>query len=358
MVATLGLELLEGLTQQNAECRMNLSRVDMKYTKRMSGLVKYHQAMEKLVSMPKFSEFSNADRTEVEANFLHTVKYMEVSRNKELRQLHHRCNSTQQDWLTGRFLLAVSHARNVLDNDMRQYVELRTEMVSYRSKMQRHVVTCQRSKHSFDLMYCYVEELETLLYLIDQLLEAMDHMVVTQYGDDEDLAPGGQGSGVEEFDGDSVDFDTTQHPSPIPITSKIPTIKVPPGFFGVGPVIIRPHSDTTSPSSETETTPTRGIPAEAPSAAKSSSTPSPDPATMPTNQLSTPTSGAGVSVSRNQPLPSTGGDSSEIPPVTSSSPPKEGEKKLIDCLISCQVHPPHPPGPPSLGGQPYPGCIA
>lgn len=328
MAATFSLELLEGLHQLNLECNVNLSSVDMKYSKRMNDLVKYHHSMEKLVSMPRFSEFSNEDRTDVEANFHRSLKHVEQTRNKELRKVQTRCDSTQQHWLTDKFVSAVTYAKNILRSDRQRYSELIAEMASYKTKMQQHLTTCRHSEHSFGLMYCYVEELETLLDLLDKFLEVMDTFVVVYYGDDEDLSQRGQGSGVKEVDFSGAPPDTTQLPSPVP-TSKILTIKLPPGFFGPGPVIIGPDDDAATPTNHQatptrEATPTKQVHTpETPTSTNTILSPAP-----PASSEAAPSQqsiGAEVSITTSPPQPHTTGDSSQIP-ASSPSPYSQGEK--------------------------------
>lgn len=326
MIATFSLELLEDLHQHSLECRMELSSVDMKYSKLMNKLVKYYHSMEKVVSMPQFAEVSNKDRTQVEANFHGAIKHMEKTRNEELKKIQARCNSTEQDWLSEKFVSAVYYAKKVLLRDRQEYKELIAEMKTYRAKMLRHIAACQHSEHSFGQLYCYLEELETLLYLLDNFLEVMRNIDVMYYGDDEDLVEQGQGSGVGEVTTDAAP-DTTQ--PPLPTTSKVIKIKLPPGFFGVGPVIFDPRSDAAASPTTSQATPTRETTLVTHtsdiSAAEPSSTPSPAPpanseAEQQGSRQSTP---AEVSVTRSPSQPPTDEDSTEML-ATSTSPHSQG----------------------------------
>ena len=336
MIASFSLAMLEDLHQHSLQCRMNLSSVDMKYSLKMNKLVKYHQSLEKVVFNPTFEDMAGEDRTEVEANFRRSLKHFEKERNKELLKVQANCDSSQQEWVTTKFMSAVNYAKKILNSDRQQYRELIVEMQSYRAKMQRHLATCRHGDQSFGQLYCYVEELDTLLQLIDNFLEIMDNIVVLYFGDDEDLTEERQGSGVGEGSGDPDD--ATVPPSPtVPVTSKITHIKLPPGFFGVGPVIIDPHGSKATPTT-TQTTPTQEtVPVKETRAlaTPSPTEPSPVPSSAspanseameePGSRQSTPTSSNEVSITRSQPQPHSSDSNSEIPAETSAAPHSEGE---------------------------------
>jgi hypothetical protein len=328
MIATFNLEVLELLHQNSLECHMNLSNVDMKYQKRMMKLIKYHQSMEKVVSAPNFAEFSNEDRPQVEANFHGTLRHMEKMRNTELLKVQTRCNSTRDDWLKGRFLSAVEYAKRILLNDRGQYRALMAEMQAYRARMKQHLTSCQGNRHSFGQLYCYVEELEILLGLIDNFFAVMENVALMYYGDDEDL---NDGSGVDDVATDddltevATDGDLTEESRVSKVdgvgkatTNEVPDntpsspikIKLPPGFLRDGPIIIQPHGDDATPTNVQPTPTLETVPVNTPAV-------EPSPAASPTPLVGS--GEQGQSGDGNPPQPSStpgGSDDSAMPQDT------------------------------------------
>lgn len=328
----------------------------MKYNKRIDKLLKYHHDMENLISLPEFEDFTNEDRPSIESNFHRTLKHTERIRDRELLKIKAHCDAEQRDWLGSKFLSAVVYAKDLISSDRDQYRVFAAQVNSYKVKMQNHLDTC-RNGHSFGQLYCYVDELETLVDMMGEFLIALEHLTVMYYGDDEDLASGNEGSGSEEPESE-IEFRTSSSHVPVPITTPttpptttpttpihtlIHTLKLPQGFFGVGPVIITPHKEATpktTPTSEWEsssfTSSKQTLPISPADAYTPTSTDTPtkqtptiSPADIPASvedeltqngSQESPTDQPEISFSRSQAETHSGSDSTEIPPSTPPSP--------------------------------------
>lgn len=289
MTATFVAEVLEGLHMRSVQCSMNMSAVEMKHAKDMQKLVKYHHAMETVVAIPEYMKFSQDDRSSVEQNFHRTMRYKEMMRDRKLKKIKAKCDSEREEWLSQMFVSAVGHAKSLLTIGRENYLDMETKLLMCRQKLRRHLTTCRSSADSFELLYCYVDELEILIRKIDEFLDVMRGMIAVYYGDDEDLTVAGSGrmanfeedgvpesmqtypesielhSEIErvELDTDTADTSTASEgvvstsreetPSPSPtIPVIVHNVQLPSDFFGEKPVIIDPKKDTSS----SETTPT------------------------------------------------------------------------------------------------------
>ena len=222
--------------------------------------------MEKLVSSPKFSEFSNEDRPTIEENFHRLLRHAETSRDQELHALILACEQEQGEWLQSKFISAVEYARGVFDRDPAHFSGIISKLETYKFKLQYHLWACDRQEKSVMLMYCYREELETLVHWVDDFifvlhtrfldsaittsappkttppapptvtpsashtatpsapptvtpsaLPTTHHTATTEYyGDDEDYAASGVGSGSGMESGDSDDT------RPVSMSSELP----------------------------------------------------------------------------------------------------------------------------------------
>ena len=247
LFSTFGLDTLIGLHEMRLQCTVNLTKVELKHTNRTKGLLSYHREMETLVSKPAYEIVSRDDRTSVRSNFHRTLQNLETARNKDIMKIETHCDKIQEEWLRHKFSTAVRHAQDLLESDHAHYREVMARVQAYQVSMQTHLDGC-RSGRGYGGLYCYVEELDTLLTMMGEFHEVMRNLGLMLYGDDEDfVVPKGQGSGFAETSADSE-------------VSTSPPLKVdfPLGLFGVGPVIVKeaPHTGQTTPTTAQKATPT------------------------------------------------------------------------------------------------------
>ena len=274
------LEVLQSLHMQTLNCSSNMSAIEMKHMKEVKKLMKYHRSMENVIAKPDFLRFSDGDRSTVETNFHHTMTYMERVRDQRLKKVKARCDAEQEHWLGLKFVTLIRHGQELLNTGLEPYRKMMERIRFCREKISQHLDSCQNS-NSFDLLYCYMDELHAILKWIDEFIWDMHSIALSSLGDDEDLELTTAGSGqptdtdavpnMTPEDNQNIDigFDAeteeiSEIPSANPETPSPPTtpivhrMKLPPGFFGAGPVIVTPSeaSEDTPTSATTDATPT------------------------------------------------------------------------------------------------------
>lgn len=258
-MSTFGLELLQSLHMLNLKCRINESTAELKHHRNMDKLIKYYHSLEKLVSLQNFEEFSNENRRDIESNFHDTMRQTEKARAMELEKIRRLCKSKKQDMLMRKFLSLSDHAKKLIPQDPAHYHDLISKISLFKTKMMASVQACTR--RTVSILNCYVDEMQTLMNYTDHFLDSVHVVFVTYYGDDEDAD---SGSGVESSGeitpGPTPEIKATESETPTPKSDKTTPareITLPPGFFGVGPVIINPKEvdenemSNTDPSHET-----------------------------------------------------------------------------------------------------------
>lgn len=207
-----------------------MSAIELDFNHKMARLLQYHRSIERLVSAPRFTDFSREDRPTVERNFHRTLRHTEKLRDQKLKELLTKCDQDQEAWLGARLQSALEHARGLLANSSAHFRELIGKMEGYKLRLQYHLWHCDRERKMVQFLFCYSEELVTLIQWVDHFIDQLwlvfkevndpatpttttaatvkdrtvapvtteapsQHPTTQYYGDDEDLVTSFSGSG-------------------------------------------------------------------------------------------------------------------------------------------------------------------